>query len=402
MLKLRDNKIFIYEANSKNGVTKGEIIAKDISMAKTLLRKQGTDVISIKPKGKTRSATGKVGAQDVAIFSRQMSTMLGSGISLVEALNVVIDGAEKVSYRQVVKGLREEVESGKSFSTALKKYPLIFDDLFSSLVAAGEQSGALETMLSRVATYKEKTEAIKQKIKKALFYPIAVLVVAFIVSAVLLIKVVPTFKKLFDGFGAKLPDFTLMILSLSDFLRANGIYIAIGLVGSSIFLLRFYYTNITFKNAVQRILLKLPVMGDIIHKAAIARFARTLATTFAAGVPLNEALVTVANASGNIVYHDAIVLIKDSISTGQKLQVAMQRTGIFPIMVIQMIAIGEESGSLEQMLEKVANIFEEEVNLKVDALTSLLEPLIMLILGVIVGSLVVAMYLPIFKMGSVM
>lgn len=402
MLKLRDNKIFIYEANSKNGVTKGEIIAKDISMAKTLLRKQGTDVISIKPKGKTRSATGKVSPQDVAVFSRQMSTMLGSGISLVEALNVVIDGAEKVSYRQVVKGLKEEVESGKSFSTALKKYPLIFDDLFSSLVAAGEQSGALETMLSRVATYKEKTEAIKQKIKKALFYPIAVLVVAFIVSAVLLIKVVPTFKKLFDGFGAKLPDFTLMILSLSDFLRANGIYLAIGLVGSVIFLLRFYYTNITFRNTVQRILLKLPVMGDIIHKAAIARFARTLATTFAAGVPLNEALLTVANASGNIVYHDAIVVIKDSISTGQKLQVAMQRTGIFPIMVVQMIAIGEESGSLEQMLEKVANIFEEEVNLKVDALTSLLEPLIMLILGVIVGSLVVAMYLPIFKMGSVM
>lgn len=402
MLKLRDNKIFIYEANSKNGVTKGEIIAKDISMAKTLLRKQGTDVISIKPKGKTRSATGKVSPQDVAIFSRQMSTMLGSGISLVEALNVVIDGAEKVSYRQVVKGLREEVESGKSFSTALKKYPLIFDDLFSSLVAAGEQSGALETMLSRVATYKEKTEAIKQKIKKALFYPIAVLVVAFIVSAVLLIKVVPTFKKLFDGFGAKLPDFTLMILALSDFLRANGIYIAVGLFGSVTFLLRFYYTNITFRNAVQRLLLKLPIMGDIIHKAAIARFARTLATTFAAGVPLNEALVTVANASGNIVYHDAIVVIKDSISTGQKLQVAMQRTGIFPIMVIQMIAIGEESGSLEQMLEKVANIFEEEVNLKVDALTSLLEPLIMLILGVIVGSLVVAMYLPIFKMGSVM
>lgn len=402
MLKLRDNKIFIYEANSKNGVTKGEIIAKDISMAKTLLRKQGTVVISIKAKGKTKSATGKVSPEDVAIFSRQMSTMLSSGISLVEALNVVIDGAEKVSYRQVIKGLREEVESGKSFSTALKKYPLIFDELFSSLVAAGEQSGALETMLSRVATYKEKTEAIKQKIKKALFYPVAILVVAFIVSAILLIKVVPTFKKLFDGFGAKLPDFTLMILALSDFLRTNGIFIAIGIVGLVVFLLRFYYTNATFRHTVQRLLLKLPVMGDIIHKAAIARFARTLATTFAAGVPLNEALVTVANASGNIVYHDAIVVIKDSISTGQKLQVAIQRSGIFPIMVVQMIAIGEESGSLELMLEKVAHIFEEEVNLKVDALTSLLEPLIMLILGVIVGSLVIAMYLPIFKMGSVM
>lgn len=402
MLKLRDNKIFVYEANSQKGVITGEIIAKNFSMAKTLLRKQGIDVISLKQKSKTNVASGKINAQDIAIFSRQMATMLSSGVSLVEALNVIIDGAEKASYRLVIKGLKEEVETGKSLSSALKKYPLIFDDLFSSLVAAGEQSGSLETMLSRIAIYKEKTETIKQKIKKALFYPIAVLVVACIVTVILLVKVVPSFKKLFDGFGAKLPNFTLMVLSLSDFLRANGIFILIFIIAFFMFVVRLYYRNVAFKHLIQRLLLKLPIIGIIFHKAAIARFARTLSTTFAAGVPLNEALLTVAEASGNIVYRNAIILIKDSISSGQKLQFAMQRSGIFPIMVIQMVAIGEESGSLEQMLEKVANIFEEEVNLKVDGLTSLLEPLIMSVLGIIVGSLVIAMYLPIFKMGSVM
>lgn len=402
MLKLRDNKIFVYEANSQKGVITGEIIAKNFSMAKTLLRKQGLDVISLKQKSKTNVASGKINAQDIAIFSRQMATMLSSGVSLVEALNVIIDGAEKASYRLVIKGLKEEVETGKSLSSALKKYPLIFDDLFSSLVAAGEQSGSLETMLSRIAIYKEKTETIKQKIKKALFYPIAVLVVACIVTVILLVKVVPSFKKLFDGFGAKLPNFTLMVLSLSDFLRANGIFILIFIIAFFMFVVRLYYRNVAFKHLIQRLLLKLPIIGIIFHKAAIARFARTLSTTFAAGVPLNEALLTVAEASGNIVYRNAIILIKDSISSGQKLQFAMQRSGIFPIMVIQMVAIGEESGSLEQMLEKVANIFEEEVNLKVDGLTSLLEPLIMSVLGIIVGSLVIAMYLPIFKMGSVM
>lgn len=402
MFKLRDNKIFIYEAKSKGKVIQAEIIAPNISMAKTLLRKQGVEILSIKSKGTTGSSGGSITAADIAIFSRQMATMQSSGISLVQALGVIIDGTDKTSYRDMVKGLKDEVESGKSFSNALKKYPLIFDDLFCSLTAAGEQSGALDTMLSRIAIYKEKTENLKAKIKKAMYYPIAVLTVAFIVSVVLLVKVVPTFKKLFDGFGSKLPDFTLMVLALSDFVQQHGLLIAGVMIASGIIIVRSYKRNVLFRNTMQRLFLKIPIIGGIIDKAAIARFARTLSTTFAAGVPLNEALDTVAQSSGNIVYQNAIIMIKDAISTGQNLQLAMQRTGVFPIMVVQMVAIGEESGSLEQMLDKVATIYEEEVNLKVDGLTSLLEPLIMVILGVVVGSLVIAMYLPIFKMGSVM
>ena len=402
MFKLRDNKIFIYESKSKGGTVKGEIVAPNISMAKTLLRKQNIDVISIKSKGKQGSSGGSVSAEDVAIFSRQMATMQSSGISLVQALGVIIDGADKASYRELVKGLKEEVESGKAFSIALKKYPLIFDELFCSLAAAGEQAGALDTMLSRIAIYKEKTENLKRKIKKAMYYPIAVLTVALIVSVVLLLKVVPTFKKLFDGFGAKLPDFTLAVLALSDFVQNHGLMIGGCMTAVIVLALRSYKRNILFRHMVERLILKLPIIGDIVNKAAIAKFARTLSTTFAAGVPLNEALDTVAKASGNIVYEDAIVMIKDAISSGQNLQFAMQRTGVFPVMVVQMVAIGEESGSLEQMLDKVATIYEEDVNLKVDGLTTLLEPLIMAMLGVVVGSLVIAMYLPIFKMGSVM
>jgi type IV pilus assembly protein PilC len=402
MFKLRDNKIFIYQAKNKDTIIKGEIVAPNISMAKTLARKQGLNIISIKPKGVSTISGGKVNASDVCVFSRQMATMQSSGISLVQGLNIIIDGAEKKSYRDLILGIREEVESGKSFSVALKKYPLIFDDLFCSLVAAGEQSGALDTMLSRIANYKEKTENLKNKIKKALYYPVAILVVAFIVSGLLLVKVVPTFKKLFEGFGSKLPAFTLMVLSLSDFVQKNGAMILASIAILVYLIIYFYKRNKIFKNLVQRLILKIPVIGTIIDKAAIARFARTLSTTFAAGVPLNEALVTVAQASGNIVYQEAINMIKEAISSGQNLQVSMQRTGMFPTMVVQMVSVGEESGKLEQMLDKVATIYEEEVNYKVEGLTALLEPLIMAILGVIVGGLIVAMYLPIFKMGSVM
>ena len=403
MLKLRDNQVFTYEANSKDGIVHGEIVAKDISLAKTLLRKQGVEVVSIKPKrAKSNFSGGKVNAADIAMFSRQMATMLSSGISLTQALDIVIDGAEKTSYRKMIKGLKEEVENGNSFAVALKRFPFIFDELFYNLVAAGEQSGSLEKMLNRIALYKEKTETIKRKIKKAMYYPIAILTVSFIVTGILLIKVVPSFKKMFDGFGSKLPQFTLMVLSLSDFCKSNWYIILGGVLGSVWSFGYFYKRSTMFKHFIQRLILKLPIMGSIIHEAAIARFARTLSTTFAAGVPLNEALVTVAKASGNIVYEQAITKIKEAVSTGQNLQISMQRSGIFPIMVVQMVSIGEEAGSLEQMLERVANIFEEEVNSKVDGLTSLLEPLIMVILGVLVGSLVIAMFLPIFNMGSVM
>lgn len=402
MFKLRDNKIFVYQAKSRNGVTKGEIVAPNPAMAKVLLKKQGIEVLSIKAKSGNSGAGGAVTALDVALFSRQLATMQGSGIALVQSLNIITDGAEKKSYREMVQGLKEEVEAGKSFSTALKKYPLFFDDLFCSLVAAGEQSGSLDTMLSRIATYKEKTETLKKKIKKALYYPIAVIVVAVIISIILLVKVVPTFKNLFDGFGAKLPDFTLMVLNLSELIQAHGLKVGGG-IGFLIYMaLRSYKRNIAFRHIMQRLMLKIPIIGPILNQAAIARFTRTLSTTFAAGVPLNEALESVAKASGNIVYEQAINMIQETVSSGQNLQFAMQRTGIFPIMVVQMVSIGEESGSLEQMLDKIAAIYEEEVNAKVDGLTTLLEPLIMAILGVMVGSLVIAMYLPIFKMGSIM
>ena len=402
-MKLRDNKVFVYKTKSKGEVVKGEIMAADASIAKILLKKQGIEPISIKAKSQTASsAGGSVNAQDIALLSRQLATMQSSGISLMQALNVIIDGAEKKSFRQLVYGLKEEVEAGKSFSTALKKYPLYFDELFCSLVSAGEQAGALDTMLARVATYKEKTETLKKKIKKAMYYPFAVLTIALIVSVLLLVKVVPTFKNLFDGFGAKLPEFTLMVLHLSDLVQQHGIKMAV-ILGFMIYaFLRSFKRNKVFRQTCERLMLKLPIIGQILHQASIAKFTRTLATTFAAGVPLNEALASVAKASGNIVYEEAIFSVKETVSSGQNLQFAMQKTGVFPIMVIQMVAIGEEAGSLEQMLDKVASIYEEEVNNKVDGLTTLLEPMIMAILGVLVGGLVIAMYLPIFKMGSVM
>ena len=402
-MKLRDNKVFVYKAKSKGDVVKGEIMAADASIAKILLKKQGIEPISIKAKNQAgSSAGGRVNAQDISLLSRQLATMQSSGISLIQALNVIIDGAEKKSFRQLVYGLKEEVEAGKSFSTALKKYPLYFDELFCSLVSAGEQAGALDTMLARVATYKEKTETLKKKIKKAMYYPLAILTIAVIVSVLLLVKVVPTFKNLFDGFGAKLPDFTLMVLHLSNLVQQHGIKMAI-IIGFMIYaFLRSFKRNKAFRQICERLMLKLPIIGQILHQASIAKFTRTLATTFAAGVPLNEALASVAKASGNIVYEEAILSVKETVSAGQNLQFAMQKTGVFPIMVIQMVAIGEEAGSLEQMLDKVASIYEEEVNNKVDGLTTLLEPMIMAILGVLVGGLVIAMYLPIFKMGSVM
>lgn len=403
-MKLKDSKVFSYKAKSKTGnIVTGEIMAADASFAKILLKKQGIEPISIKAKGGSSSESGGgVNAKDIALLSRQLATMQSSGISLIQSLSVIIDGAEKKKFRELVLGIKEEVEAGKSFSSALKRYPLYFDDLFCSLVAAGEQAGALDTMLARVATYKEKTEALKRKIKKAMYYPVAILVVALIVSILLLVKVVPTFKSLFDSFGAKLPDFTLMVLNLSDLVQTQGIKAA-GVIAFLMYsFFRSYRRNKAFHNVCERLMLKIPIIGPILDQASVAKFARTLATTFAAGVPLNDALTSVAKASGNIVYEEAILSIKETVSSGQNLQFAMQKTGLFPTMVVQMVAIGEEAGSLEQMLDKVASIYEEEVNTKVDGLTSLLEPIIMAILGVVVGGLVIAMYLPIFKMGSVM
>lgn len=297
--------------------------------------------------------------------------------------------------------IKADVEGGSNFAEALARHPLYFDDLFVNLVEAGEQAGALETLLDKIATYKEKTEAIKKKIKKALTYPIAVLVIAFIVTAVLLIFVIPQFEDLFSGFGADLPAFTQMVINLSEFVRAKGVLIAIAISGFFSGFIALKKRSRKFRENLDRLALKIPVVGDILTKAAIARFARTLSTMFSAGVPLVEALQSVAGATGNIVFEQGVLQMRDQVSTGQQLNLAMEQTGLFPNMVVQMIAIGEESGSIDAMASKVADFFEAEVDDAVDNLSSLMEPMIMAVLGVLVGGLVVAMYLPIFKMGSV-
>lgn len=396
---------FTYEcANTQGAKVKGEIIAANIAMAKADLRRQGLNPLKVHRKTKSFFSTErkkKIKAMDICQFSRHMATMMAAGIPLVQSFDIVAKGVDNISVRNLVLEIKADVEGGHSFSDALKQHPMHFDPLFCNLVAAGESSGSLDTMLDRIATYKEKTESLKRKIKKALFYPLAVTVVAIIVTAILLVFVVPQFEQLFKGFGADLPAFTKMVINLSKIVQKwwwlfLGVFFALG-AGFSYCKKRFYAVQIALDKAI----LKVPVIGNILHKAAIARFARTLSTTFAAGVPIVEALESVAGATGNIVYSKAVLQIRDEVSTGSQVQAAMRNCGIFPNMVVQMVAIGEESGSLDAMLGKVANIYEEEVDAAVDGLSSLLEPLIMAILGVVVGGLVIAMYLPIFKMGSV-
>lgn len=396
--------MFSYECTNSQGLkVQGEVSAVNITLAKADLRRQGLNPISVRRKSQPLFAKRKkkVSAADISHFSRQMATMMAAGVPLVQSFDIVAKGTDNTSVRDLVLAIKSEVEAGRSFSDALKQHPMYFDSLFCSLVAAGESSGSLETMLDRIATYKEKTESLKRKIKKALFYPSAVLVVAVIVTGILLIFVVPQFETLFKGFGADLPYFTKLVIDLSAFVQKFWWMVLGILVGSA---WGFSYAKkkyVAVQQVLDRLILKLPVVGPILHKAAVARYARTLSTTFAAGVPLVEALESVAGATGNIVYAKAVLYIRDAVSTGSQMQAAMRTTGIFPNMVVQMVAIGEESGSLDKMLSKVATIFEEEVDAAVDGLSSLLEPLIMAVLGVLVGGLVVAMYLPIFKMGSV-
>jgi type IV pilus assembly protein PilC len=327
--------------------------------------------------------------------------MLAAGIPLVQAFEIVGNGHENPAMQKLILGIKADVEGGSSLAEALAKQPLYFDDLFINLVEAGEQAGALETLLDKIATYKEKTEAIKKKIKKALTYPIAVLVVALIVTTILLVFVIPSFEELFQGFGADLPSFTRMVIDLSVFVRTKGYLILIGIIGGIAAFLYFHKRSRALREFLDRTMLKIPVVGPIMQKASIARYARTLSTMFAAGVPLVEALESVAGATGNIVYENGVMRMRDEVATGQRLQQSMENTDLFPNMVIQMIAVGEESGSLDDMSAKVADFYEEDVDNSVDNLSSLLEPMIMAILGVLVGGLVVAMYLPIFKMGSV-
>jgi len=385
----------------KGGKIKGQSQGPSEALIKSQLRKQGINPIRVSKKITFKLGKKKIIGQDIAIFSRQMATMMTAGVPLVQALEIVGRGHENESMSEMILGIKAHIEAGNSFAESLAKYPLQFDDLFVNLVEAGEKSGALESLLDKIATYKEKTEAIKKKVKKALTYPAAVVVVAFIVTAILLIFVVPTFEELFKGFGADLPAFTQFVVELSRSMQAHGILIGFGVVAAIVAFIEAHKRSARLRELMDRVMLKFPVIGAILYKSAVARFARTLATMFAAGVPLVDALDSVAGAAGNIVFYKAIMKIKDGVSTGQQLQLCMSQTGLFPPMAVQMIAIGEESGSLDAMAAKVADFYEAEVDALVDALSSLLEPMIMAILGVLVGGLVVAMYLPIFKLGAV-
>lgn len=394
--------VYVYKGKSKDGrPVKGELTGVSPAIIKAQLRKQGIIAKSVRKKPKDLLGSKPVTAADICIFSRQMATMMKAGVPLVQSFEIVGDGAEKESLKKLIASLHEEVAAGNSFASALRKHPKLFDNLYCSLVEAGENSGSLETLLDRVATYKEKAEQLKAKIKKAMTYPIAVICVAIIVTAILLVKVVPVFAEVFGGFGAELPAFTLFVVSLSDFAQKWWLLALAGLIGCGFAFKTAKERSEKFSDAVDKFMLKIPAVGDILHNAVIARYARTLATTFSAGVPLVEALSSVAGASGNAVYRDAILRVQADVTTGLTMHIAMKSTGMFPVMLLQLTSIGEESGALDEMMEKAADHYEEAVDNAVDNLTALLEPLIMSVLGVLVGGLVIAMYLPIFQLGNV-
>lgn len=395
--------MYAWEGLDKKGVTiSGELAGHNPALIKAQLRRQGINPLKVRKKSISIFSAGKkIKPLDIAFFSRQMATMMKAGVPLLQSFDIISEGSTNPNMRKLVEDIKQEVAAGHSFATALRQKPQYFDDLFCNLVDAGEQAGALESLLDRVATYKEKTESLKAKIKKAMTYPIAVVVVAFIVTGILLIKVVPQFQTLFAGFGADLPAFTLMVIGLSQALQDYWLIVLIALFLAIIGFKRAYKTSEKFRNGLDRALLKTPIIGQLLYKSAVARYARTLSTTFAAGVPLVEALDSVSGATGNIVFKNAVNKVKQDVSTGMQLNFSMRSTGVFPTLAIQMTAIGEESGALDSMLDKVANYYEEEVDNMVDSLTSLMEPMIMAVLGIVVGGLVIAMYLPIFKLGSV-
>jgi len=373
---------------------KGVMRAANDALVKADLRRQGVTPLKVQRQFTLSFGKQKITPGDIAVFSRQLATMMKAGVPLVQALDIVGKGHTNPAMQRMIMSIKADIEGGTSLTNALRKHPLYFDDLFCNLVEAGEQAGVLETLLDRIAAYKE-------KIKKALFYPTAVIVVGIIVTAILLIFVVPTFEELFKSFGAELPAFTQLVIDLSKFIRDYWWAILLGLAATVIILSNLWKRSPKFREGVDRTLLRLPIIGPILHKSALARFARTTSTMFAAGVPMVEALDSVAGATGSIVYGNAVKEMRDDIATGQSLRLAMEQQPLFPHMVRQMVAIGEESGALDEMLGKVAEFYEEEVDNAVDSLSSLLEPLIMAILGILVGGLVVAMYLPIFKLGSV-
>jgi len=394
---------FTWEGTDRKGTkVKGEMTGLNPALIKAQLRKQGINPTRVRKKSISLFGKGKkIKPLDIALFTRQLATMMSAGVPLLQAFDIIGEGFDNPNMRKMVDDIKQDVAAGNSLANSLRKQPQYFDDLYCNLVDAGEQSGALETLLDRVATYKEKTEALKKKIKKAMTYPAAVIVVAVIVSAILLIKVVPQFQSVFEGFGAQLPAFTLFVIAISEALQEWWLLVLGGLFVLAFVLRHFYKKSEKFRDAVDRGLLKIPLVGSILYKSAIARYARTLATTFAAGVPLVDALDSVAGATGNVVFRNAVEKIKGDVSTGMQLNFSMRTTGVFSSMAIQMTAIGEESGSLDEMLSKVATFYEDEVDNMVDNLTTLMEPMIMAVLGVLVGGLIIAMYLPIFQLGSV-
>jgi type IV pilus assembly protein PilC len=401
---MAESATFVWEGTDRQGrKTKGEIASVNPNIAKAELRRQGINATRVKKKTKSlfSGGGGSIKPADVALFTRQMATMMRAGVPLVQAFEIVADGLDKPKMRDLIRDIRNDVAGGTSFGAALRRHPLYFDDLFCNLVESGEQSGALETMLDRIATYKEKTESLKAKVKKAMTYPIAVLVVAFVVTGILLIYVVPQFEQVFAGFGAELPAFTQMVIGLSEFVQAWWLVILLGIIGAVVGFTAARKRSKKMRDAIDRLSLKMPIAGNIIEKSAVARFSRTLSTTFAAGVPLVDALNSVAGSTGNSVYVNAVYKVRDDVSTGQQLNFSMKLTGVFPNMVIQMVAIGEEAGALDSMLDKAASYYEEQVDNLVDNLTSLMEPMIMAVLGVLVGGLIIAMYLPIFQLGAV-
>ena len=391
---------FTWEGKDKSGKTvRGDMRAASEAVVNTTLRRQG--ILPVKVKKQTFKRGGKIEEKDITLFTRQLATMMKSGVPLLQAFDIVGKGASNAAVGRLLTEIRTEVETGSSLNQSFRKHPLYFDALFCNLVEAGEQAGILDSLLDRLATYKEKILAIKSKIKSALFYPIAVLVVAFIVTAVIMIFVIPQFKSIFKSFGADLPAATLLVIAISDYFVSYW-YIIFGAIGGGIYAFFYFWKrSLPMQIFMDRLVLRLPIFGPVIRKATIARWTRTLSTMFAAGVPLVEALDSVGGASGNYIYKTATGQIQNEVSTGTSLTVAMQNSNVFPSMVVQMVSIGEESGQLDSMLGKVADFFEQEVDDAVESLSSLMEPLIMVVLGTLIGGMVVAMYLPIFKLGAV-
>ncbi len=394
---------FLWEGVDKSGrKTRGETEAPNAATVNATLRRQGIKPVKVRRRSKPLfQMKRKIKSKDVTIATRQLSTMIAAGIPIAQSFDILSKGQDNPSMRDMLISVRQDVEAGTNLSSALGKFPLHFDELYTNLVGAGEQSGTLDVLMDKIAVYHEKTEALKSKIKSALFYPAAVIVVAILVTAVLMIFVIPEFENLFHGYGAELPALTQMVINLSKWFRGNWWILLGGIIGSIVFLVFTHKRSARMRHIIDRVILRLPIVGEILRKATIARYARTLSTMFGAGVPLVDALESVAGASGNRVYHDGVMEIRSQVSTGQQLATSMEATSLFPNMVVQMVSIGEESGELELMLAKVADFYEQEVDDAVAAMSSLIEPLIMIFLGVVIGGLVVAMYLPIFKMASV-